>query len=129
MTTDVIRNVGNLPLDIVLPPGHHVRKVSLVQLHIHPEGSAERIDLHVVTVCTSSGHLLQMTLKRTLNLFQCGREIVGRSRICICILPFWVPTSAAAGVDGDVLFIVGGVFPHIFDHTSADLVVAGLSAV
>lgn len=129
MTTDVIRNVCNLPLDIVLPPRHHVGKVSLVQLHIYAKRRAESIDLHVVTVCTSSGHLLQVTLKRTLNLFWCGWETVGRSRISVCILPFWVASGAAAGVDGDVLFIVGGVLPHVFDHTSADLVVSGLSAV
>ena len=129
MTTDVIRDVRNIPLGIVLPPRHHVRKVSLVQLHIHPKGRAERVDLHVVTIGPSSGHLLQVALKRTLNLFRCGREIVGRSRICVGILPFRIPPGTTTGVDGDVLFIVGGVFPHVFDYTSADLVVSGLGAV
>lgn len=129
MTTDVIRNVCDLPLGTVLPPGHHVRKVSLVQLHIDPEGRAERVDLHVVTVCPSSGHLLQVTLKRILNLLRCGWEAVGRSRVSVCVFPFRVSTGTTAGVDGDVLFIMGGVLPHVFDHPRADLVVSRLSAV
>lgn len=129
MNTDVIRNVRDLPREIILPPGHHVRKVSLIQLHIHAKGRAERVDLHIVSISPSSGHLLQVTFKRTLDLFRCGREIVGRSRISVCILTFGIPTGPAAGVDGDVLFIVGGVLSHVFDDTRADLVMSGLCAV
>jgi hypothetical protein len=54
---------------------------------------------------------------------------VGRAVECSGILAFGVASSAAAGVDIDELFVVGGMVTHVTDDLGTDGSVGGLVAV
>lgn len=116
----MVCNVHYAPLDVLVTRRDHVCEVSLVYLHIHPKRSTKRRDLHVVTVCTSPGHLLHMTLEYPLNLFRGRWKVIRRCRICPCIFAFGISTDSAARVDVNKLFIVRSVLAHVGDHTSTD---------
>lgn len=101
----------------------HIRKVLLIYLDVDTKCRAKGRDLHVVPVCASSSHRVQVTLKDTIY-FLCSRRRKGDGRrIYPSIFSLRIPSLSSSWKYVDELFVVVGVLTHVFDHASSDLVV------
>lgn len=70
-----------------------------------------------------------MSLEDSVDVCLGGSCNVGRAVEGSGILAFWVASSAAAGVDIDELFVIGGMVTHVTDDLGTDGSVGGLVAV
>jgi hypothetical protein len=116
-------------ITIVTSTRHHVRKVPLVDLNVNPERTAKGGDLHVVAVRSSSCHHVEVTFKDLVDVGLGGSGNVGWAVEGSGIFAFGVASCAAAGVDIDELFVIGGMITHVTDHLGTDGSVGGLVAV
>lgn len=108
---------------------HHVRKVPLVDLDVDTERTAKGGDLHVVSVGASSCHDVEVTFKHLVDVGLGWGGYVGRAVEGAGVLSFGIASGAAAGVDIDELFVIGGMITHVTDHLGTDGSVGGLVAV
>ena len=70
-----------------------------------------------------------MTLEDSIDVCLSRSGNVGRAVEGSSILAFRVASCAAAGVDIDELFVVGGMVTHVTDDLGADGSVGGLVAI
>lgn len=70
-----------------------------------------------------------MTLEDSIDVCLSGSWDAGWAVECSGIFAFGVASSAAAGVDIDELFVVGGMVTHVTDDLGTDGSVGGLVAV
>lgn len=70
-----------------------------------------------------------MTFEHFVDIGLGGNGNVGGAVEGSGILAFGVPSGAAAGVDVDELFVIGGMITHVTDHLGTDSGMGGLVAV
>lgn len=108
---------------------HHIRKVPLIDLHVHIESLTKGGDFHVISVSASAGHLLQVALKDSVYFFSSRGSIIKGCRERSSILPFRVSSYATSRVDIDELLVVFGILTHVPNHARAKLAMLRLVAV
>ena len=108
---------------------HHVRKVPLVDLDVDTERTAKGGDLHVVSIGAASCHDVEVTFEHLVDVGLGWGGYVGRAVEGAGVLSFGIASGAAAGVDIDELFVIGGMITHVTDHLGTDGSVGGLVAV
>ena len=101
----------------------HESHFSLVDLDVDSVCRTEGHDLHVISVSTALGHLSQVCLENTVDLFLSWGSIAGRRGECSGILSLGVPSHATARVHVNELFVVVAVLPHVLNHTCTDFLV------
>lgn len=68
--TYMICNMNDLSSRLFMLDRYHISKAELIDFHIYIEGATEGGNLHVVTVGTALGHLLQVAFKDTVNFLR-----------------------------------------------------------
>lgn len=127
--THMVGNMCHRPIPILVVGRGHVGKVALIDLDVGVECCTKSHNLHIISVRPPFGHLLQMSLKGSIDLLFRGRSSVDGSGESSGILPLGVASDASTRVNVDEVFVNISVLPQIFDHASPDLVVTGLGAV
>ena len=127
--TYVIRDVYDLSSRLFMLDGYHIGKGKLINLHVHIEGFAEGADFHVVTVSATMGHLLQVTLEDTVDLFGRGSRGIEGGRERSSILSLGVTASTTTRMHFDELLIEVGMLTHVFDCCQAYLAMPRLVAI
>ena len=94
---------------------YHVGEVSLVDFHVDIERSTESSDLHVVSISTTLGHLLQMGLENTVDFLCCGWGSIERCGVSPSVLSLGITTSATSRVYLNELFVEICMHTHVFD--------------
>lgn len=100
---------------------HYVRKVLLIDLHVHFERLAEGGDFHVISVGASTSHFFQVAFKDLVDFFRRRASIITRCRECSSILSFRVSPYSTSRVDSDELFVVGSIITHMLDDARTKL--------
>lgn len=104
-----------------------VGKIPLVNDDIYIECFGESHNLHVVSIGTSFGHSIKMSLEDGINIG--GRRCLGLGGKCACILPLRITPSTTTRVDLEKVFEGVTVGPHVFNGSLAEFLVFGLVSV
>ena len=99
----------------------HVRKVPLVNLHVHFESLTEGWYFHIISVSASASHFLQMALEDSVDFLGCRAGIIKWGGERSSILPFRVSSYSTPRVDFNKLLVVVCILTHVPDHAGSKL--------
>jgi hypothetical protein len=125
--TNVVSDMSYVSLFVVARARDHVGKVPLVNLDVYVEGRAKSRNLHVVTICATFCHSLEMVLESVVYVGPGGSSSNGREGANI--LSLGIPPCAASGLGVYELFVIVGMFSHVGNNFGTYDVVFFLVAV
>lgn len=105
---------------------HHKGKISLVNLDIDMKSRAKGDYLHVVSICTSTSHLSQMTLKSSVHFLRGSWNTGKGCGETFCILPLRISSRSPSRVNFNELLVIGTIISHVIDHGRTQLSMLGL---
>lgn len=128
-STHVVRNVQDFTPAAMLLILDEVGMLSNVDGDINVECFGESHNLHVVSISTSLCHTAQMSLKDRVLLGggSCVGSVLGSKGTSI--LPLWVSSSTATGVDLDEVLVILAVGSHGSDDGGTNFLVLVLISI
>lgn len=127
--TNVESNLCKRSLSSMTATRDHHGKLFLVYSDVDPVSCSKGHNLHVISVSTALGHLLQVTLENTVDLFGGWGSVVDRCIKSSSVLSLGVSTGSTSRVDVDVRLVLVGMLAHVLDDTGTDFAVRGFGSI
>lgn len=127
--TNVESNLYKLSLFCFTATRDHHCKVFLMDSDVDPVSRSKGHNLHVISVGTAFGHLLQVTLENTVDFFGGGGSVDHRGVESSSVLSLGVSTYSSSRVDVNVRLVLVGMLTHVLDDTGTDFAVRGLRPI
>lgn len=89
--------------------------LALEDMNVHFITGRKGRDFHIVSICTTLGHTVEVVVESFVNVFGGRIVVVKRRGVATSILPFWLTACGTSGEDMHEHGIVIFVIPHELD--------------